>query len=175
LYGRVDGLINNASINPKVESGFAGRFEDMTLREWNDTLAVGLGGAFQFSQVFGKHMHEHGGGVILNVSSVLSVIAPDQRLYDGTVKPVTYSVEKHGLTGLTRYLATYWPNVRCNAISPAGVENGQPQDFIDRLCSRIPAGRMAKPDEYKDAIVFCLTQDYLNGHNLVIDGGYSVW
>jgi NAD(P)-dependent dehydrogenase (short-subunit alcohol dehydrogenase family) len=173
--GRVDGLINNASINPKVEDGLSGRFEDMSLQEWNDTLAVGLGGAFQFSQVFGKWMHEHGGGVILNVASVLSVVAPDQRLYEGAVKPVTYSVEKHGLIGLTRYLATYWPNVRCNAISPAGVENGQPQEFIDRLCDKIPAGRMAKPDEYKDAVIFCLTQEYLNGHNLVIDGGYSVW
>lgn len=175
VYHRVDGLINNAAINPKVEDGFTGRFEDMTLDEWNATLAVGLGGAFLFSQVFGKYMHEHTGGVILNVASVLSVIAPDQRLYEGTVKPVTYSVEKHGLIGLTRYLSTYWPNVRCNAISPAGVENGQPQDFIDRLTSRIPAGRMARPDEYKDAVVFCLTQEYLNGHNLVIDGGYSVW
>jgi NAD(P)-dependent dehydrogenase (short-subunit alcohol dehydrogenase family) len=174
-WKRVDGLINNASINPKVEDGLSGRFEDMTPQEWNDTLAVGLGGAFQFSQVFGKWMHEHDGGVILNVASVLSVVAPDQRLYDGDVKPVTYSVEKHGLIGLTRYLATYWPNVRCNAISPAGVQNGQPDRFVDRLSDKIPAGRMAKPDEYKDAVVFCLTQEYMTGHNLVIDGGYSVW
>lgn len=174
-HGHVDGLINNAAINPKVEDGLSGTFEDMTLETWNDTLAVGLTGAFLMSQTFGKWMAEHTGGVILNVASVLSVIAPDQRLYDGAKKPVTYSVEKHGLIGLTRYLATYWPNVRCNAISPAGVENGQPQEFIDRLCQKIPCNRMARPDEYKDAVVFCLSQDYLNGHNLVIDGGYSVW
>ena len=175
-HGRIDGLINNAAINPKVEDGLKGTFEDMTLDQWNASLEVGLTGAFLCSQVFGKYMHEHGGGVILNVASVLSVIAPDQRLYDdGAKKPVTYSVEKHGLIGLTRYLATYWPNVRCNAISPAGVENGQPAEFIKRLSDKIPAGRMARPDEYKDAVVFALTCEYMNGHNLVIDGGYSVW
>lgn len=174
-YGRIDGLINNASINPKVEDGLSGTFEDMSLDTWNDTLAVGLTGAFLMSQAVGSYMAQHGGGVILNISSVLSVIAPDQRLYDGAKKPITYSVEKHALIGMTRYLSTYWPNVRCNALSPAGVANNQPPEFVERLCSRIPAGRMAAKDEYRDAVVFCLTQEYLNGHNLVIDGGYSVW
>jgi NAD(P)-dependent dehydrogenase (short-subunit alcohol dehydrogenase family) len=174
-FGHVDGLINNASINPKVEDGLSGTFEDMSLDTWNDTLAVGLTGAFLMSQAFGAHMAAHGGGVILNISSVLSVIAPDQRLYDGAKKPITYSVEKHALIGMTRYLSTYWPNVRCNALSPAGVANNQPPEFVERLCRRIPAGRMAAKDEYRDAVVFCLTQEYLNGHNLVMDGGYSVW
>ncbi len=187
-YGRVDGLINNAAHNPKVEDGKGfTRFEDMPLESWNADLEVGLTGAFLCSQIIGRHMAENGGGVILNIASVLSVVAPDQRLYreDGKpeceqpVKPVTYSVEKAGLLGLTRYVATYWADkgVRCNALSPAGVYNGQPDDFVARLSDKIPMGRMARVDEYRDAVVFLLSDasSYMTGQNLVMDGGYSCW
>jgi len=105
-WGRVDGLVNNAAHNPKVEDGKGfSRLETMTLGEWYAALDVGLTGAFLCSQIIGKHMAAHEGGVILNIASVLSVIAPDQRLYRKSgvpedqqpVKPVTYSVEKAGL------------------------------------------------------------------------------
>lgn len=170
VYGEVYGLVNNAAHNPKVEDGLSGTFAEMTLERWWADLNVGLTGAFLMSQTFAQHVE-----VIVNVASVLSIVAPDQRLYDGAEKPVTYTVEKHGLIGLTRHIATTCPWLRCNAISPAGVENGQPQAFIDRLAEKIPHGRMAQPGEYKDAIVFLLTQTYMTGHNLVIDGGLSVW
>ena len=118
---RVDILINNAAIDAKVshKDGLtnASRLEVFQLHEWNRQLAVGLTGAFICSKVFGYEMSLNGGGVILNIASDLSVIAPDQRLYGDlskdeslrSVKPVTYSVIKHGLIGLTKYLATYWP------------------------------------------------------------------
>lgn len=127
------------------------------------------------------------GGVIVNISSDLGTIAPDQRLYkiDGRedhlqpVKPVTYSVVKHGLIGLTKYLATYWcgQGIRCNALSPGGVYAGQNDVFVSNLVKLIPMGRMAKPDEYRGAIVFLCSDasSYLNGANLVVDGGRSVW
>jgi NAD(P)-dependent dehydrogenase (short-subunit alcohol dehydrogenase family) len=136
--------------------------------------------------VFGSHMAEHGGGVILNIASDLSVIAPDQRLYrkerlpedQQPVKPVTYSVIKTGLIGLTRYLAAYWApkGVRVNALSPGGVYSGQSMEFVSRLVNLIPLGRMAEPDEYRGAIQFLCSDasKYMTGQNIVIDGGRSV-
>ena len=95
------------------------------------------------------------------------------------VKPVTYSVIKSGLIGLTRYLATYWAEkgVRCNALSPGGVYNGQSDEFVQRLSALIPMGRMAHADEYRAAIQFLCSDAsaYMNGQNIVMDGGRSVW
>lgn len=190
-FGRVDGLVNNAANDPKVGKGAAAnrftRFENLTEAAWSADLAVGLTGSFLCAQVFGHHLATHGGGVILNIASDLAVIAPDQRLYavDGQapenqpVKPVTYSVVKTGLIGLTRYLATYWADagVRVNAISPGGVFNGQGDEFVGRIAQRIPLGRMAKADEYKASVVYLLSDasSYMTGANVVVDGGRSVW
>ena len=95
------------------------------------------------------------------------------------VKPVTYSVIKAGLIGLTHYLSTYWAdkNIRCNALSPGGVKNGQGEEFVQRLSSLIPLGRMAEHDEYRAAIQFLCSDAsaYMNGQNIVMDGGRSVW
>jgi NAD(P)-dependent dehydrogenase (short-subunit alcohol dehydrogenase family) len=189
-HGRVDILINNAANNPKMEpaAGAAwSRLENFDLAQWEADLAVGLTGAFLCAQVFGSEMARRGAGVILNVASDLAVIAPDQRLYrdpakvedDQPVKPVTYSVVKSGLVGLTRYLATYWCDrgVRANAISPGGVYNGQPLEFVQRLSALIPLARMADADEYKGAVLFLCSDasSYMTGQNLVVDGGRSAW
>lgn len=186
----VDILINNAAINPTTASLEGNvrstRLENFSIERWNSEISVGLTGAFLCSKVFGALMSLNGGGVILNISSDLSVIAPDQRLYHQdnlpddlqAVKPVTYSVIKTGMIGLTRYLASYWPDkgVRANALSPGGVYTDQDQDFVDKLNKLIPLGRMAMNDEYVSAIQFLCTDasSYMNGHNLVIDGGRSV-
>lgn len=189
---RIDILINNAAIDPKVtgDQGIleTSRMENFPLEQWNLQIAVGLTGAFLCSQVFGAAMANDGrGGVILNIASDLSVFSPDQRLYrkDGLpdhlqpVKPVTYSVIKTGLVGLTRYLATYWADkgVRANALSPGGIYNGQSEEFVRRLTHLVPLGRMASPDEYRAAIQFLCSDAsaYLNGQNVVMDGGRSAW
>jgi NAD(P)-dependent dehydrogenase (short-subunit alcohol dehydrogenase family) len=182
-------LINNAAINPKYEvlaDGKNGsRVEDFDLLDWDHQLDVGLKGAFICSKVFGSYMAKQGNGVILNIASDLSIIAPDQRIYNNesnelkNVKPITYSVIKSGLIGMTKYLATYWneSNVRVNAISPGGVYENQDSEFVKRLTKLIPLGRMASPDEYKSAIQFLCSDasSYMTGQNLVIDGGRSIW
>jgi NAD(P)-dependent dehydrogenase (short-subunit alcohol dehydrogenase family) len=146
-----------------------------------------LKGSFLCCQIIGSEMAKRKSGVILNVASDLAVIAPDQRLYqqDGLpddqqpVKPVTYAVAKTGLIGLTRYLATYWADagVRVNAVSPGGVYNNQPEEFVRRLNQLIPMGRMADIDEWQGAILFLCSDasSYITGINLTIDGGRSIW
>jgi NAD(P)-dependent dehydrogenase (short-subunit alcohol dehydrogenase family) len=189
-FGKVDILINNAASNPKVEgaepTSFS-RFENISLAQWNQELAVGIGGAFLCCQIFGTEMARRGSGVIVNISSDLGLIGPDQRIYRlpslpenmQPVKPVTYSVIKSALIGLTRYLATYWASrgVRVNAICPGGVENGQPEEFVTRLTNLVPMGRMARVDEYQGAILFLCSDasSYMTGATLVVDGGRTCW
>ena len=183
-------LINNAAIDPKVNKNSmidTSRLENFLLDDWNFQLNVGLTGAMLCSKIFGSEMALQKKGVILNIASDLSVFAPDQRLYkqDGLewsgqpVKPVTYSVIKHGLIGLTKYLSTYWSDrgVRCNALSPGGVLNGQNDEFIQKLSALIPMERMADNDEYRSAVQFLCSDAsaYMNGQNIVMDGGRSAW
>jgi NAD(P)-dependent dehydrogenase (short-subunit alcohol dehydrogenase family) len=190
-FGKIDGLVNNASNNPKVEDSKEinfSRLENFPLDIWNDDIAVGLTGSFLCAKHYGFAISQNpNGGSIINISSDLGLIAPDQRLYykDGidngkqNVKPVTYSVVKTGLIGLTRYLATYWAdkNVRCNAMCPGGVENGQPEEFLKEVSARIPMGRMANASEYQGALLWMLSDasSYLNGAIIPIEGGRTVW
>ena len=189
--GPLDILVNNAAIDAKVttDPGVANgtRLEVFPLEQWRLEIDVGLTGAMLCSRTFGALMAGRGSGVILNIASDLSVIAPDQRLYREPgvsedrlqpVKPVTYSVIKHGLLGLTKYLATYWARdgVRVNALSPGGVFSGQGDDFVMRISELIPMGRMARVDEYRSAVQFLCSDasSYMNGQNVVMDGGRSV-
>jgi len=187
----LDILINNAALDPKVDDDSnksLSRLEKFELAQWKDELEVGLTGPFLCSKIFGDYMFGNKtGGVILNISSDLSVFSPDQRIYkvEGLeeslqpVKPITYSVIKSGLIGMTRYLATYWPKsiIRVNAISPGGVFNNHDESFVKKLSSLIPMGRMASKEEYRSAVQFLCSDasSYVNGQNIIIDGGRSVW
>jgi NAD(P)-dependent dehydrogenase (short-subunit alcohol dehydrogenase family) len=189
-YGKIDGLVNNAANNPKMENENAqnfSRLEKFPIGIWENDLAVGLTGAFLCCKHYGPHISQNpNGGVIINISSDLGLIAPDQRLYrddslpeqDQPVKPITYSVIKSGLIGLTRYMATYWPErVRCNALCPGGVEAGQSDEFMALIRQRIPMGRMATMDEYQGALIFLLSDSsaYMNGSIISMDGGRTIW
>lgn len=188
----VDILINNAAKDPKVKKGEGNltpdsRFETMTEEYWEEGMSAAVKGTFLCSQAVGNRMLKNGGGVILNVSSDLGVIAPDQRLYrkEGVaedmqnVKPITYSAAKWAIIGMTKYLGVYFADkgIRVNAISPTGVYNNHPEDFVKKLSNIIPMGRMADINEYKGAIVFLCSDasSYMTGENVVMDGGKSVW
>lgn len=190
-FGSVDILINNAANDPKVTQNPGempwSRFEKFPEIIWDRDLAVALKGAFLCSQVFGSQMAVRRKGVILNIASDLGIIAPDQRIYrkEGVaddmqpVKPVTYSVVKHGIIGLTKYLATYWADkgVRVNSLCPGGIYNAQPPEFVQKLTNLIPLGRMADEDEYQCAVIFMVSDasSYMTGASISIDGGRTCW
>ena len=190
-YGHIDTLINNAANNPKVEGGSknlgAIQFHNFPVDMWNQDIAVGLTGAMLCAQVFGEVMEKQGKGVVLNISSDYGLIAPDQRIYrkenlpedQQTVKPVSYSVVKHGIIGLTKYLAIYWANkgIRVNTLCPASLENGQDSEFINKISNLIPMGRMSNPDEYVCTVLYMISDatTYMTGSTVVLDGGRTSW
>lgn len=188
-YGKIDGLVNNAAINPTVNSknqDFT-RVENFLVSDWDQAMDVGLKGSFFCSRVFGEIMNKQKtGGVIINISSDLGLIAPNQNIYKKNntnedrqpVKPVTYTVVKHGLIGLTKYFSTYWPTkVRCNALCPGGVRTDQDKSFVRKLEELIPMGRMANVNDYQGPLIFLLSDasNYMNGSILSVDGGRTVW
>jgi len=190
-YGHIDGLINNAANNPKMEGGAknmgAIQFHNFPLDIWNEDLLVGLTGAFLCAQVFGTVMEQQKSGVVINISSDYGVISPNQNIYrkegvaeeEQIIKPVSYSVVKHGLMGLTKYLATYWgkKGVRVNTLCPASLFNGQDEEFVQKISELIPMGRMSKPEEYPATVLYMLSDasSYMTGATVILDGGRTIW
>ena len=187
-YGRLDGLVNNAASNPtmdKTENNLDDRLENFNIDKWNYDLSVSLTGAFLCTKHYGGLIAKTSSeGSIVNIASDLGIIAPDQRIYPKKknirmVKPVTYSVSKFGIIGLTKYTSTYWcnNNLRCNVMCPGGVKDKQPKELIKNISNLIPMGRMALPNEYQGALVWLLSNasSYLNGAVIPIDGGRTAW
>lgn len=186
-YSRLDILVNSAALDPKFDpqhGGHTSAFEDYPLELWNQALAVNLTGAFLCCQAAGRVMLAQGGGVMINMSSIYGITAPDQRLYQKpgqtpVYKPVYYPVTKTGILGLTTYLAAYYAgkNIRVNAISPGGVYNGHDNDFVKAYSAKTILGRMAYKDDMNGALLFLASDAsaYMTGANIVVDGGWSVW
>jgi len=179
---KIDVLINNAAIDysPKKTKNNNLRLENFSNDLWDKDLSVSLKGSYLCTKVFGSYMSKFKKGVILNVSSDLGIIAPDQRIYKKSnfIKPVTYSVVKHGIIGLTKYTASYWgkKNIRCNAIAPGGIFNNQDNSFVKKINELIPLGRMANKKEYNGLILFLCSDlsSYLTGSVVVADGGRTI-
>jgi len=179
-FKTIDVLINNAANNyVSGSSSFETKLESFSEKIWNADLEVGLKGAMLCTKVFGTEMSlQPTGGNIINISSDLGIISPDNRIYKkNSVKPLTYSVVKHGIIGLTKYTATYWPKkIRCNALAFGGMENNQDKNFISKVKKLIPIGRMAKKNEYNNPVLFLASKasSYVNGTTLVVDGGRTI-
>lgn len=182
-WGVADALFNNAATK---SAHFFEPFETFPLADWNEVLGVNLTGAMLAAQVFGTPMAERGRGVIVNTLSIYGIVAPDQRIYEGSQylgsainTPAIYSASKAGLWGLTQYLATYWGprGVRVNAVTPGGVASGQNDTFVERYSARVPLGRMARAGDIASAMRYLASDaaQYVNGHNLVVDGGWTTW
>mgnify|MGYP001475720630 CR=1 FL=1 len=176
-------LINNAAAK---SAGFFEPFESFAIEDWDEVMRINATGVMLGCQVFGAPMAERGRGSIINILSIYGIVAPDQRIYEGSSyegrainTPAVYSASKAAVWGLTRYLAAYWGHrgVRVNAVTPGGVFSGQNDAFVQRYSARVPLGRMADRDELSGAIVYLASRasSYVTGHNLVVDGGLSVW
>lgn len=188
-FNKVDILINNAAINDMVETPRIdlnnSMFENYTLENWKKSIDVNLTGTFLCSQIIGKEMVKRNYGKIINIASTYGIVAPNQNLYKDNknnqlfYKPPAYSVTKGAIISFTKYLAAYWANknIKVNALSPGGVENKQDEYFVKNYSNNTPLGRMAKPDEYKGALIFLASEAsaYMTGANLVIDGGWTIW
>ncbi len=182
-WGLADALLNNAATK---SDNFFEPFETFPVNEWNEVMSVNLTGAMLCAQVFGSPMAKRGSGSIVNTLSIYGIVAPDQRIYEGSEymgrainTPAIYAASKAGLWGLTKYLAAYWGHrgVRVNAITPGGVFSGQNDTFVENYSRRTPLGRMAEADDMVQAMRY-LTSDaakYVTGHNLVVDGGWTAW
>jgi len=199
-FGRLDILVNSAALDPKFDPEHQGRgdkgegrgvsspnsltFEDYPLDLWDQALAVNLTGAFLCCQAAARPMLEQGNGVMVNLSSIYGLAAPDQRMYQHPgqppqYKPAYYPVTKAGILGLTQYLAAYYAgkNIRVNALSPGGVYNGHDDEFVKAYSARAVLGRMAEKDEMNGALLFLVSDasKYMTGANLVVDGGWTTW
>ena len=187
-FGRIDALVNNAAIDPKMDKASAGQhlvtFENYPVDAFRLSLDVGVTGAFLCTQAVVPLMREAGRGVIVNVASTYGMVGPDQRLYvkdDGShsIKPVAYSVSKSAMFGFTKYLAAYFADsgLRANTLTLGGVFNDHDDDFTTRYASRTPLARMARQDEYVGALLYLVSDAsaYMTGANVVIDGGWTAW
>lgn len=172
--GRLDILVNNACSN-HFES-----FETVSLKDWNQVLAVNITGTMLISRATAVHMLENDGGVMINLSSIYGMVAPDQRIYGstGTNSPLVYGMTKAALIQMTRYLATFWaPKIRVNCLTPGGLFNNQDEQFISQYVAKTPLGRMAGSDDLKGAVLFLASDAsaWVTGQNLVVDGGWTAW
>ncbi|MGE4280777.1 MAG: SDR family oxidoreductase [Magnetospirillum sp.] len=192
-HGRIDILINAAGLTKygcdADPATFFAPFESSSEWVWESGMKVNLTGLMLCCKVVGEAMVRQGKGSIINVGSDIGIISPDQRIYepDPSVgfagvdfnSPAFYAVSKAGVIHLTRYLATIWAQkgVRVNSFSPAGVYRNHEEGFVRQLASRIPMGRMAVVNEYKGAMCFLASDasSFMTGHNLVMDGGRTIW
>lgn len=182
-HGHIDTVVNNAAIDPKFEPGAdqnEKQFENYPEELIRKSMEVNLLGYTLVAQEAIKHMLKAGKGTIINISSIYGITGPDQRIYPaGTQKPVDYFITKGGVVMLTKFLATTYGSkgIRTNTLTLGGILNEHDVKFQENYGARTPLGRMANPEEATGPLVFLASDasGYMNGANLIIDGGWTAW
>ena len=179
--GSLDILINNAAFGGTSNlDGWVVPFEEQSVETWRRALEVNLTACFELTQACIPLLRCSSHASVINIASIYGMLGPDMSLYEGTEmgNPAAYAASKGGLIQLTRWLATTLaPEIRVNAISPGGLERGQPEAFQKRYVRRTPMRRMGCEEDFKGVTAF-LASDlsaYVTGQNLFVDGGWSVW
>ncbi len=176
-YGKIDGWVNNAY--PRT-SDWGLKFEDIPPDSWRSNVEMQLNSYFVCSQKVLKVMQELGKGAVVNIASIYGIVGNDFSLYQeyGGTSPAAYSAIKGGVINFTRYLASYYgpKGIRINCVSPGGILDNQQESFINRYEAKVPLRRMARPEDISPAVSFLLSDDssYVTGHNLVVDGGWTI-
>lgn len=181
----VNVLINNAAAkSPK----FFAPLGEFPLEDWNQVMGVNVTGIFLALRTFLPDMIGRGGGVVVNTGSIYGEMGPDQRIYDGSWyeamggainTPMVYSASKGAVSAMTRYVATTFgaQGIRANTLVPGGVFSGQNDTFVASYANRVPMARMADKAEIASALLFLASpaSSYVNGQELMVDGGLSAW
>jgi NAD(P)-dependent dehydrogenase (short-subunit alcohol dehydrogenase family) len=172
-WGGLEIAVNNAGVNRNAAA------EETTAEEWDEVFDLNLRAVFRGCQEEGRAMLEAGYGKIVNTASMASLIVPHPQ------KQVAYNTAKAGVVQLTRTLAAEWADrgVRVNCISPGIIrtalieESEALRPLVDVWLSQIPIGRLGEVEDLEAAVVFLAGagSDYMTGHNLVLDGGQTLW
>lgn len=176
-HGRIDALVNNAYPH---NVNYGRKFEDVTYTDFCENVGLHVGGYFLAAQQFAAAFREQGYGNIINMSSIYGAVAPRFEIYAGTpmTMPVEYAAIKASVNHLTRYMAAYFKGsgIRVNSLSPGGIADGQPQEFLDAYREKCSTKGMLDPDDLLGALLFLLSDAsyYVNGQNLVIDDGFTL-
>lgn len=185
--GGVHVLHNNAAWKSADLDAFFAPFEEFDIDTWRQVMSVNIDGMFLMAQAVSKQMIRQGsGGSIIQTASIYGIVAPDQRIYEGSSylnmpinTPAVYSASKASVVGLSRYLAAYLAKyaIRVNTLTPGGVESGQNDTFKEKYSNRVPLARMAEPEEMVGALLYLASDasSYVTGQNIVVDGGLSAW